>query len=133
MAEAGWKSKVNHATTLNGSYTAIAGMKSVTFPLTRQEIDTSSLADDTGWRTFIYGMGGVEITFSGDEVEGNTEQEALRDALTGGTTVFLSFLDDSGDGYKGEFLVLSVEKSASMDGAAQVSFRCKMTGAPTEV
>ena len=133
MATAGYLGKAKHATTLGGSYTAIDGIKEVSFPLKRASLDTSDLKDDSGWKTSIVGMAEGDVTLSGDWLPADTQQAALRTAFINGTSVFLQVLPDGTNGYKGEFYVTGFDIQPSMDGLASISVTARLSGAPTAV
>lgn len=130
---AAYLSKLKHATTLGGSYTAIEGATTASMDMSIDELDISDLKDDDGWRRFIMGLGGSSISFDMDVVEGDTQQDAIRAALTGRTTVFLQYLYDGTNGFKGEFYITSISYSSPVDGKASCSVTARMTGAPTAV
>ena len=130
---AGYLSKVKHATTLGGSYTSVAGVTSSTLDMKADELDISSLADDDGWRRFIMGLGDATMSYDMDVIEGNTQQEAIRDALTDKTSVFLQFLYDGTNGFKGEFFITGISYSDPVDGKSTCTVSARLTGAPTAV
>jgi len=130
---AGYLSKLQHATTLGGSYTSIEGVTTASMDQSIDELDISDLKDDAGWRKFIMGLGGGQITFDMDVVEGDTQQDAVRAALTGRTTLFLQYLYDGTNGFKGEYFITNISYSAPVDGKSSCSVTARLTGAPTAV
>lgn len=130
---AGYLSKLKHATTLGGTYTSIEGATTASLDMSIDELDISDLKDDDGWRRFIMGMGGGQITFDMDVVEGDTQQDALRTALTARTTVFLSYLYDGTNGFKGEFYITNISYSGAPEAKSSCSVTARLSGAPTAV
>lgn len=130
---AGYLNKIKHATTLGGSYTAVAGLNDVSVSRNGEKYDISAYADNDGFRRFCAGLKTLEVTGSGSYLVGDTQQDAIRTAHMNGTTTFLQVLYDGTNGFKGEFLVDSFDVKPPMNDRVQFSFKASMTGAPTTV
>lgn len=130
---AAYKGKLKYSSSLGGSYTSIDGVTSASDSSGIDELDISDLKDDDGNRAFILGLRGVTISADLDEIYGDTQQDAIRSAHGSRSAVYLQYLPDGTNGYKGQFWVTSYNRSVSVDGKATASATFRLTGATTAV
>ena len=125
--------KVSIATTLGGTYTEITGIDSANLDMMRKILDATDFADTSGATTAIYGLFSGKLDLSGKYVRADTAVGYLRSALLNATTVFVKFLDDGTNGYRGEYLVESFKVDGKVDDTVNVSCSLQLTSSLTAV
>lgn len=124
---------IAHATTLGGSYTEIDGCNKATLKVAGEPLDTTDFKDTSAYRTRIIGLRNASLSLSLDYEATDTQQAALVTGLTAGTSVFLQYLGDGTNGFKGEAYITSISFDADVGGKSTAQVEAEFTGALTAV
>jgi len=110
---------------------AITGLNDASFNINGETIEVTTF-ESAGWKERIAGLKDFSMSLSGfyekDDADG---QGALKTALLNGTSVPVDYLVDGSSGFRGDYLVTSMETGASPSGEVTVSFSLESTGALT--
>lgn len=133
---AGKKTRVRLATTVNGTYNLVAGIKSASYTIDGAPLDDSEFGVD--WIQRIQGLKDFKVTLSGTYRPDDTNgQVVARAALLNDTALFARVLPDGGTtanaGFQCEVKVTKFAVDPSVDGIVGVSIELEGTGAATLV
>jgi len=133
---AGKKARLKVSTTLGGTYTIVAGLKSISLELNGAMVDDSEFGVD--WVERLLGVNDWKFSCSGYLRPADTNgQAAIRAALIGGTDLFATFLPDNGVtsliGLKGQVIPTKFQADATQDGGQNISIDLQGVGAPTAI
>ena len=109
----------------------IKGLNDASFNINGETIEVTTF-ESAGWKERIQGLKDFAMSLSGfyekDDANG---QGALKSALLNGTSISVDYLVDGAAGFRGDYLVTSMETGAGASGEVTVSFSLESTGALT--
>ena len=132
---AGRKSSVKYGTSSGGSFTAIAGVKSLQHSIDGTNVDDSEMGVDYAQR--IQGLKDGKLTLTCARRAGDTGQDGIRDAMLNNTPIWIEVLPDngttSGAGFKQQMLCSKFAMDASVEDKVNLSIELEGTGTITTV
>ena len=131
MAVASYTTRFQVADTVGGTYSTMGGVNDVSITIGRTLIDTSDMDGSSDYTKRIAALKDIPISVSGF-YGADTAFLHLRDNFTSPTAndVFVKVLTGSGPdvGFQVQCMVESIDISASVDGAQEVSISLQSTG-----
>ncbi len=111
----------------------VQGLNDASFSANGETLDVTTF-ESNGWKEKIQGLKEFNLSVSGfyEPTDANG-QVVLRDAWLNGTEPTVDYLVDGTVGFRGTYLVTSMEMGASASGEVSVSFELESTGALTLV
>lgn len=123
--------RVSVATSLGGSYTTVAGVKSATLNMSGQNVDVTTLTDADIVR--IQAIKDKSVSIQCNMEADASGQGAIRTAYTNDSDLFVQFLWDGSVGWKFQCKVGSISPTATPTSEVSVTYELEGSGAVTAV
>lgn len=129
---AGKTNRVRVSTTVGGTYTVVAGLKSGGIEINGMSLDDSEFG--VNWHQRLQGLKDYKITLTGSYRDDDTNgQLAIKSALLNDTDLFAQVLPDGTTGFQGQVRVAKFSVEPTVEGIIGVSIDLEGTGALTEI
>ena len=129
---AGKSNRVRVATTVNGTYNVVAGLKNSSIEINGASLDDSEFG--VNWEQKIQGLKSAKISVSGSYRSDDTNgQTVIQSALLNDTALFARVLPNGTTGFQAEVKVEKFSIEPPVDGITGVSIDLVVTGAVTLV
>lgn len=106
----------------------VDGVQESSFNRVREELETTDFKSGVA-RTYILGLSGAEIPFSGDYESADTPYGRAETAFGDGSDLWVVWLPDGSAGWMFATKVTKLEIASKFDGKVTISGTLRMTGA----
>lgn len=127
MATAGHLLVVSVATNASATLTELPGIKNISIGDSSEMLDVTAFSD-ARLRRRIVGLRDLTLSMDGDVKVDNAVYNLLRTLYKNGTATTIEIKVDGTNGVKADFVIGSMERSASVDGLVEVSISMEHSG-----